>query len=251
MNVRVNDVIQKMNLVFLLASLVGHTGKIISTSFVPTESWVRCDSFLQRYYSGINYLSPFMGDLFVRMVSNNLPPPQLIWVDDWAKWHSKIEGLVQQHWPNGTCIVGQDWFHFRLLFLTHANKAHPQYRRLCQSFTELLHRVRTPDLPESITSGLQLLTAVTALYNDFGPKSLRDGDVTRVLPPQKFVKTGGVALFQALGSVVKDIHNCFLDVDIKELSDNQSFMKKKFHVCLFWTNRWDVYCTLNNSQIFK
>ena len=88
----------------IVGSIVGHTGRVIQTALYPTEH-------------GDHMVEMFSG-CFQRMLSLGMPCPQIIWVDDWRKWHNILENLMQEHWPNAIGVVGQDWFHFSQLELS-------------------------------------------------------------------------------------------------------------------------------------
>lgn len=122
---------RRIRLVFLLASIVGHGGKVVAMTFVPTERHAWCfDSmgplaiFLGQCTIVTHFL-PIFDALFARMTALAIPPPEVIWVDDWHKWHDSLTKVVCKHWPVNSCIIGQDWFHFSNLMTVHMDQSHP------------------------------------------------------------------------------------------------------------------------------
>lgn len=132
----------RVQVMYILASVIGHTGRVVATQLVPTEKW--------------DHVCPMLKALFIQMKQRGLPAPKVVWVDDWSqdsvclrivcwdqepdfcrrevgnfsccsevtKWHSLLEDLVLRFWPEGGCTIGQDWFHFAHLMMTHVNRRH-------------------------------------------------------------------------------------------------------------------------------
>eukprot|EP00667_Euglena_gracilis_P025784 EG_transcript_30498 len=62
-----------VNLVFILGTVVSHTGKVIDARLCPTEKFENMEAQLR--------------PLFTRMKRAGIPAPEVIWVDDWAHEH--------------------------------------------------------------------------------------------------------------------------------------------------------------------
>ena len=91
----------RVMLSLIVGTIVGHTGRVLLTRSYPSEKWV--------------YLEDMFQTVLVAMKQHELPPPKIVWVDDWKKWHSLLETLLQEMWPGNASpgVVGQDWAHFQ------------------------------------------------------------------------------------------------------------------------------------------
>lgn len=130
------------------------------------------------------YIEAIFSELFTDMKRSGVPAPEVIWVDDWHRWNHALFFLKMRHvcnglllrvvrkfWVDAATIIGQDWYHFRVLMLAHANQSHPAMGQLKDAFDDLINRVRMPNGPHGINCGRRLLVALKVMYNKFGPSS--------------------------------------------------------------------------------
>ena len=63
----------RVMLSLIVGSIVGHTGRVQLTRSYPSEKW--------------EYMEDMFQTVLVGMKQHDLPPPKIVWVDDWKKWH--------------------------------------------------------------------------------------------------------------------------------------------------------------------
>lgn len=115
---------QRVELSYVLGSVLGSTGCVLASVIGSTETWDN------------------VKDTFEMAFAKTKRAPEVIWIDDVPRWGAKLLALVIVHFGQDNCRIGQDWRHFKELLLANMDKQHCQYNDVRRDVEGLLRRLR-------------------------------------------------------------------------------------------------------------
>ena len=152
-----------VGLAYTLGTLQGALGAILDFAFAPTEA--------------IKHMVQCMERVFSKAVSQGLPAPEDVYIDDFVKYNRLILQVVTKYWKDASTRVGQDTWHAIMLLTTCLDRYHPDYRACRKKIQSWLESATRPDTPTY--SPEELLEGVQEIYDYFQVhKILRQKTVT-------------------------------------------------------------------------